>query len=155
MAFKILDWADEVNLISRWIPFDIARPLLDRKPYAVLSDFAMLQNAVSPPRVSENVMEVQHDDVCQDSNDLFMDEDEEMTDPGCESSDDESGPESSNLASVEIEDGDISNIVIELNKSRFRYKVCIVNLLGTLMTLQHLIILSYLGIQYHMHFILE
>lgn len=113
------------NLISRWIPFDIARPLLDKKRYAVLSDFAILQNGESsPPDVSENVKEVQHDDdIHQDSNDSFMGEDEAMIDHESESSDDESDPESSGLTSVDIEDGDISNILIGLKGSHFRYKV--------------------------------
>ncbi|GMY33329.1 arginyl-tRNA--protein transferase 2-like [Fagus crenata] len=108
----------------QWIPFDIARPLLDKKRYAVLSDFAILQNGESsPPDVSENVKEVQHDDdIHQDSNDSFMGEDEVMIDHESESSDDESDPESSGLTSVDIEDGDISNILIGLKGSHFRYK---------------------------------
>ncbi|XP_062156461.1 arginyl-tRNA--protein transferase 2-like isoform X2 [Alnus glutinosa] len=107
----------------RWIPYDIARPLLDRKLYVVLSDFAILQNGESSPsRISENVTEVQHDDICQDSNDLCMEEDEEMIDPDCESSDDESGPESSDKVFIEIDDGGISNILIGLERSRLRYK---------------------------------
>ncbi|GMY08203.1 arginyl-tRNA--protein transferase 2-like [Fagus crenata] len=108
----------------QWIPFDIARPLLDKKRYAVLSDFAILQNGESsPPDVSDNVKEVQHDDgIHQDSNDSFMGEDEEMIDHESESSDDESDPESSGLTSVDIEDGDISNILIGLKGSHFRYK---------------------------------
>ncbi|KAM4093792.1 hypothetical protein ACB094_06G145800 [Castanea mollissima] len=80
----------------QWISFDIARPLLDKKPYLVLSDFANLQNReLSPPDVSDNVKEVQYD---------------------------ESDTESSGLRSVEIEDGDISNILIERKGSRLRYK---------------------------------
>uniref|UniRef100_A0A2N9FIB5 Arginyl-tRNA--protein transferase n=1 Tax=Fagus sylvatica TaxID=28930 RepID=A0A2N9FIB5_FAGSY len=108
----------------QWIPFDIARPLLDKKRYAVLSDFAILQNGESsPPDVSDNVKEVQHDDdIHQDSNDSFMGEDEEMIDHESESSDDESDLESSGLTSVDIEDGDISNILIGLKGSHFRYK---------------------------------
>ncbi|XP_059458066.1 arginyl-tRNA--protein transferase 2-like [Corylus avellana] len=107
----------------QWIPYDIARPLLDRKPYVVLSDFAILQNEESSPsHVPENVVEVQHEDICQDSNDLCMDEDEETNDPESESSDDESGPESGNLVSIEIDDGEISDILIGLERSRLRYK---------------------------------
>ena len=127
MAFKVLGLADKLKSYCRWIPYDIARPLLDRKPYVVLSDFAILQNEESSPsNVPENVVEVQHEDICQDSNDLCMDEDEETNDPESESSDDESGPESGNLVSIEIDDGEISDILIGLERSRLRYKVCLV-----------------------------
>jgi arginine-tRNA-protein transferase len=127
VASEFLDWADKLKSYCRWIPYDIARPLLDRKLYVVLSDFAILQNGESSPsRISENVTEVQHDDICQDSNDLCMEEDEEMIDPDCDSSDDESGPESSDKVFIEIDDGGISNILIGLERSRLRYKVCVV-----------------------------
>jgi arginine-tRNA-protein transferase len=115
-----------VKSYCRWIPYDIARPLLDRKPYVVLSDFAILQNEESSSHVAENVVEVQHEDICQDSNDLCMDEDEETNDPESESSDEESGPDSGNLVSTEIDDGEISDILIGLERSRLRYKVCLV-----------------------------
>ena len=127
VAIKDLNWADKlINHISRWISFDIARPLLDKKPYVVLSDFANLQNGeLSPPDVSDNVKEVQYDDIHQDSNDPFMCEDEEMIDQKYESDSDESDTESSDLRSVEIEDGDISNILIGQEGSCLRYKVCV------------------------------
>ncbi|XP_059459266.1 arginyl-tRNA--protein transferase 2-like [Corylus avellana] len=111
------------HLRYQWIPFDIARPLLDRKPYVVLSDFATSQNGESSPsQVCENVVEVQHDGICQDSNDLCMEEDGEMIDPKCESSDDESGPESSDIVFTERDDSGISNILIGWERSRLRYK---------------------------------
>ncbi|XP_065630460.1 arginyl-tRNA--protein transferase 1 isoform X3 [Quercus suber] len=107
----------------QWISFDIARPLLDKKPYVVLSDFANLQNGeLLPPDMSDNVKEVQYDDIHQDSNDPFMCEEDEMIDHEYESLNDESDTESSGLRSVEIEDGDISNILIGLKGSRLRYK---------------------------------
>ena len=127
VAIKDLNWADKlINHISRWISFDIARPLLDKMPYVVLSDFANLQNGeLSPPDVSNNVKEVQYDDIHQDSNDPFMCEDEEMIDHEYESLSDESDTESTGLRSIEIEDGDISNILIGLKGSHLRYKVCV------------------------------
>ena len=122
-----MDWADKLKSYCRWIPFDIARPLLDRKPYVVLSDFATLQNGESSPsQVCENVVEVQHDGICQDTNDLCMEDDEEMIDPKCESSDDESVPESSDIVFIERDNGGISNILIVWERSRLRYKVCLV-----------------------------
>ncbi|KAK4572173.1 hypothetical protein RGQ29_030553 [Quercus rubra] len=92
-------------------------------PYLVLSDFANLQNGeLSPPDVSNNVKEVQYDDIHQDSNDPFMCEDEEMIYHEYESLSDESDTESTGLRSIEIEDGDISNILIGLKGSHLRYK---------------------------------
>uniref|UniRef100_A0A5B7ALQ1 Arginyl-tRNA--protein transferase n=1 Tax=Davidia involucrata TaxID=16924 RepID=A0A5B7ALQ1_DAVIN len=107
----------------QWVPFDIARPLLDRQSYVVLSDFATLQNVDSlAPNVLEDHMELQLDGPGQeDSNDVPIDEDEEM-EFDSEDSDDESGPKTSGLTSVEIEDGAVSNILIGLKGSRLRYK---------------------------------
>ncbi|KAF5453663.1 hypothetical protein F2P56_028552 [Juglans regia] len=103
----------------QWIPFNVARPLLDRKPYVVLSDFATLKNGESsPPHVSEDFIEMQRYDIHQDSNDLGV----EMIDPEYGSSDDEPCLESSDVASIEREDGDISDILIEVEGSRLRYK---------------------------------
>ncbi|RYQ83839.1 hypothetical protein Ahy_B10g102696 [Arachis hypogaea] len=34
-------------IISRWVPFDITRPLLDKRPYVVLSDSSVLKNGNS------------------------------------------------------------------------------------------------------------
>ena len=113
-------------LVSVWISFDIAGPLLYKMAYVVLSDFANLQNGeLSPPDVSNNVKEVQYDDIHQDSNDPFMCEDEEMINHEYESLSDESDTESTGLRSIEIEDGDISNILIGLKGSHLRYKVCV------------------------------
>ncbi|EEF35529.1 arginyl-tRNA--protein transferase 2 isoform X2 [Ricinus communis] len=105
----------------QWVPFDIARPLLDRKPYAVLTDYALLENAESlPPHSSENAPEMQHDDNGgEDSNDILMDDGEEMIEPESESSDDESSAE---MSSQTLEDGDVGDILIGLKGSRVRYK---------------------------------
>ncbi|KAA8534081.1 hypothetical protein F0562_031726 [Nyssa sinensis] len=100
----------------QWVPFEIVRPLLDRKPYVILSDFATSQN------VLEDHMELQLDDPGQeDSNDVPIDEDEEM-ELDSEDSDDESWSETNGLTSVKKEDGAISNILIGLKGSRLRYK---------------------------------
>lgn len=105
------------------MPYDVARPLLDKRPYVVLSDFASLQNQeASSPSVSANATELQHHDIGQaDSNDVLMDYEEEMLEPESESDDDLSDSETSGL-NVGI-DGDITNILIGLNRSRVRYKV--------------------------------
>lgn len=111
--------------LFRWVPFDIARPLLDRQPYVVLSDFAVLQNGESTPHVPENLMEMQHNGLNEeDANDI---DDEEMDDADFVNSDDESDLEASGPTSVEIEDGDVSNVLIRMNRSCVRFKVCLLN----------------------------
>ncbi|XP_057431747.1 arginyl-tRNA--protein transferase 2-like [Lotus japonicus] len=106
----------------QWIPFDIARPLLDRMPYAVLSDYSVLQNGdLSLPQVTEDVMGRQLDDVGQeDANDVPMYEDEEMDESEVESSDDE--PDLENTSSVEPENVDVSKVLLGIKGSRARYK---------------------------------
>lgn len=109
---------------TRWVPFDIAKPLLDRKPYVILSDFPNLQVEDSSTPLIEIQMDLQHDNPChEESNDVPFDEDEEMSEIDFEDSDDESGPETSVLASAEIEDASVGNIMIGLKGSRLRYKV--------------------------------
>ncbi|CAL5407466.1 unnamed protein product [Camellia sinensis] len=107
----------------QWVPFDIARPLLDRKPYVILSDFATLPNGELPaPKVLENSIELQLDDPSQEeANDIPIDEDEEMGELDFEDSDDDSGSESSGLIPVDVY-GSVSNILIGLKGSRLRYK---------------------------------
>lgn len=105
----------------RWVSFDNAKPLLDRKPYVVLSDFSVIQNGESSPPHSESLVEVQHDVQEESNHDIFIDEDEAMMEPDFENSDDdESAPETSSL--IEIEDGDVSNILLGWNGVRLRYR---------------------------------
>ncbi|KAF2296258.1 hypothetical protein GH714_037118 [Hevea brasiliensis] len=97
----------------QWVPFNIARPLLDRKPYVVLSDHALLQDGESlPPQTAENAIEVQqNDNGDEDTNDVLIDDSEEMIEPESESSDDESGPETSGQT---LENCDVGDILIGL-----------------------------------------
>ncbi|KAF8397304.1 hypothetical protein HHK36_016217 [Tetracentron sinense] len=109
----------------QWVSFDIAKPLLDKRAYVVLSDFAALQNGESSPhQVLENPVELQHHDPGQeDSSNILSDEDEDMMEPDFDDSEDDSGPETSPLASIdEIQDGDASNILIGLKGSHLRFK---------------------------------
>ncbi|KAF9676920.1 hypothetical protein SADUNF_Sadunf08G0053500 [Salix dunnii] len=93
----------------QWIPFELAKPLLDKKSYVVLSDYVLLQNGESSqPLVSGNVMEVQDDG---NSNDVLIDNDDKMIEPELESSDDDC-LEAFGQASAEIENGDVSDILI-------------------------------------------
>lgn len=74
-----------------WVSFDIAKPLLDRKSYVVLSDFTAAQDRTSPLRL-----------------------------PGL---DDESGTESTSASMTDgLGSADVSNIVIDLNGTRVKFK---------------------------------
>ncbi|KAF2319075.1 hypothetical protein GH714_013100 [Hevea brasiliensis] len=112
---------DKLIYHLQWVPCNIASPLLDRKPYIVLSDHALLQNGESLlPHASENAIEMQHDDNCdEDTNDVLIDDSEEMIEAESESSDDESGPETSGQT---LENNDVGDILIGLKGSRVRYK---------------------------------
>ncbi|XP_024989523.1 arginyl-tRNA--protein transferase 2-like isoform X2 [Cynara cardunculus var. scolymus] len=97
----------------QWVPYDIAKRLLDRKPYVVLSDFATLQNEEPSSHAFEENMG-QEDEPCpEESNDIPIDDDEEMSEIDFEHSDDGSEPETT--APTETRKEDISNDVIGLN----------------------------------------
>ncbi|KAK9159052.1 hypothetical protein Scep_005626 [Stephania cephalantha] len=109
----------------QWVNFDIARPLLDKKPYVVLSDFATLQSGESSRRVSsETGLEPQLQD--SDQEDLVespTDEDLVMMEPGSEGSEDDSDPEMDHvLSNEETVDGDVNSILIGLKNIRMRFK---------------------------------
>lgn len=67
-------------------------------------------------------MVLKHDEVGHDSNDAFVDYDEEMLEADSESDDDKPDTETSGQT-VAMEDGDIGNILIGGKGSRVRYKV--------------------------------
>ncbi|KAK7311247.1 hypothetical protein RJT34_09263 [Clitoria ternatea] len=103
----------------QWVPFDIARPLLDRKPYVVLSDFPILQNGESfLPQVTDDLSRGQFDDIAQeDANDVPMLEDEEMVESELECSDDEP-----DLETDYPENGDVGKVLLGINGSCMKYK---------------------------------
>lgn len=123
--FWVTQEADKTIFSLRWVPFDVARPLLDRKAYVVLSEFSILQNGQSSPdAVAQNVLEFQHvDDGNEAFNDVPMDDSGEMVEPEDESSDDESGPETSDQTSPQIEKENLDDLLIGLRGNRLRYKV--------------------------------
>lgn len=107
----------------QWVPFDIARPLLDRKPYVVLSDSSILQNGeTSLPQITDDVLGKEFDSVGQeDANDVPMLEDEEMVESELEcSDDDEPGLETTSYDDPEI--GDVSKVLLGIKGSRVKYK---------------------------------
>lgn len=105
----------------QWVSFDIAKGLLDRKPYVVLSDYATLQNEVG---LLSNAIEDQieeEESFPDESNDIPIDADEEMSELAFDYSDDESGPETTSLTPAEMRK-DVSNIVIGLKGMHLKYK---------------------------------
>ncbi|KAJ4978140.1 hypothetical protein NE237_008920 [Protea cynaroides] len=107
----------------QWVPYDIARPSLDEKPYVVLSDLATTQNDESRCKVPENSIEPHHDLGQDDHSDIGSDEDVEMVEPAFVGSDNDSGLETIDLTSDdELEDADVSNVLIGLKGSHLRFK---------------------------------
>lgn len=111
----------------QWVSFDIARPLLDRKRYVVLSDASILQNGESSPlQVTEDqdAMLIQLDDSGQeDANDVPMHEDEEMVQFESEGSDDEyDEPDIQITSHGEPKNDDFSEVLLGIRGSRVRYK---------------------------------
>ncbi|KAK8949771.1 Arginyl-tRNA--protein transferase 1 [Platanthera guangdongensis] len=108
-----------------WVPFDIARPLLDKKSYVVLSDIATRPfNRSSPPLLKSSngtsfadnnclsIASSSEDDEAGADHE-FLDEDEDNK------SDTEDSDESLH---GELRRFDISNILIGLHGSRLRFK---------------------------------
>ncbi|XP_047954755.1 LOW QUALITY PROTEIN: arginyl-tRNA--protein transferase 1-like [Salvia hispanica] len=105
-----------------WVPYDIAKPLLDRKKYVVLSDHASLQNEdSSPPKVSDGHIEEQQNELDQETMDDGM-HDDEMTELDSDSSDVESDSEVGASATVVLDDADLDNVLIGIRGLRLRYK---------------------------------
>ncbi|EHA8590927.1 arginyl-tRNA--protein transferase 2 [Cocos nucifera] len=110
-----------------WVPFDVARPLLDKKSYVVLSDFVAPQDQPTPPQDPDSI--TRQLDSCPDhdgSGEASSNEDE-ITDIDFEDSDtgldDESGSEaiSASVTGDSIAP-DVGNILIDLNGSRVKFK---------------------------------
>ncbi|KAG7630822.1 N-end aminoacyl transferase N-terminal [Arabidopsis suecica] len=96
----------------QWVPFEVAKPLLDKKPYSVLSNITKVSSSSSSPQASETLLEStsEHEDMEQgDTND----DDDEMY-----NSDEDSDSDSSSSRNR----SDITNILISLNGPRLRYK---------------------------------
>ncbi|ESW35524.1 hypothetical protein PHAVU_001G241900 [Phaseolus vulgaris] len=106
----------------QWVPFDVARPLLDRRPYVVLSDASILQNGESPlPQNTDDIMGREFDDGGQeDANDVPMLEDEEMVESESECSDDEPDLETTSYDDPEI--SDVSKVLLGIKGSHMKYK---------------------------------
>lgn len=106
--------------------------MLDRNKYAVLSDCAVFQDRDSSPlHLSEDVMEMQQDNIGQEESNEFLMYDEGMIEPEYESSDNEP-----HLAYVDVENGDDGNVLIGLKETRVRFKVRILRLVRSILCLK-------------------
>ncbi|KAF8006277.1 hypothetical protein BT93_K0539 [Corymbia citriodora subsp. variegata] len=96
----------------QWVPFDVAKPQLDRSKYVVLSDYKDQDEKPLVPPASNHISEHQHEEnEHKDSNDLSVRE-KEIFDYEEEGSDVESESESSDMEHSETEDSEIENTVI-------------------------------------------
>ncbi|KAL5710331.1 arginyltransferase [Ranunculus cassubicifolius] len=103
----------------QWVPFDIARPLLDKKPYVILSDFANLQNESSSPH--HDIVKIHKSDPSGDMVESGSDEDEQMMEPNFEGSEEEDS-ETETISVNEILSEDVSNVMMGFKDTRLRYK---------------------------------
>lgn len=112
------------NINTRWVPYDIAKPFLDRRKYVVLSDYAALPNGESSPLNDPAIhMEEQENEfVTESSNDIPVNEDE-MAGLDSDSSDDESDSEANGPTTVSLADASLNNVFIGVRGTRLRYKV--------------------------------
>ncbi|KAM0941448.1 putative arginyltransferase [Dioscorea sansibarensis] len=113
----------------KWVPFDIARPLLDEKPYVILSDFTVQSdggtaNQFTDGLTSQSDLRSEDDDLNEASSE---EDDSDDNEPGIEGS--PVGVEAelvvetgSTLASDDLGPVDLSNIMIDVNGLRIRYK---------------------------------
>ncbi|KAE8712037.1 Arginyl-tRNA--protein transferase 1 [Hibiscus syriacus] len=126
MRYKAAYYPSELlcPLRYQWVAFHLARPMLDKQKYVILSYYANLQDGESSQSCNpESLMNLQHDENgLEDSNDVFMGEDERVIEIESDSSDDELEPETSGLGSGAIDNGDLTNVLVGLRGSRLRYK---------------------------------
>ncbi|KAL7612025.1 hypothetical protein Lser_V15G08958 [Lactuca serriola] len=119
----------------QWVSFDIAKRLLDRKAYVVLSDYANLLDegdmSANNNNNKKNVVEDQtqrgeeeeeDERFGEGSNDVRMDGDEEMSEVAFDESDESDDDDGTgSLTPVEMQK-DVSNIVIGLKGMHLKYK---------------------------------
>ena len=108
------------------MPFEDARPLLDKRPYVVLSDYKTLNQAFSPQLTSTSIG-MSGSPNKDDPGKAFRDEDEEI-DFDLEGSnsyaDNESDSEAGyTLFTDDLAGADIGDIMMDLNGSRVKFKV--------------------------------
>lgn len=113
------------------MPFHIARPLLDEKPYVILSDFTAQSDGFTNKFTDglSSLSELRSED--DDLNEASSEEDDsDDNEPGFEGI--TVGTEAelvvetgTTLASDDLGPVDLSNIMIDVNGLRIKYKVCL------------------------------
>ncbi|XP_058080137.1 arginyl-tRNA--protein transferase 2-like [Magnolia sinica] len=111
----------------QWVPFDTVKPLLDKKSYVVLSDFAKLENGASSQlQAAENSIEQACIEPCQEDHIVSHSDEESLSEEDEEMNLDSEvnfGPETSSMeVEYELKADDISDIVLDLNGVRLQYK---------------------------------
>lgn len=104
-----------------WVPFDIAKPLLDEKPYVILSDYLTLKDWETSPKLPNSSVGSSVSGDMGNPNKNFNDEDEE-TSIDLEDVDADMAKESVSEAGNGLTAADINNIIIDLNGSRMKFK---------------------------------
>ncbi|XP_031373291.1 arginyl-tRNA--protein transferase 2 isoform X2 [Punica granatum] len=129
MRYKAAYYPSELlcPLRYKWVPFGVAKPLLDRRKYVVLSDYIGENGEPLLPSNSDHPMELQPEESeHNDSNDLMIEDGGMVGSEDEVSSDDDLELETGELGSAELEDGDIGNIIIGSRGSRtIKYKAVI------------------------------
>ncbi|XP_073042443.1 arginyl-tRNA--protein transferase 2-like isoform X1 [Primulina eburnea] len=105
----------------QWVPYDVAKQLLDRRNYVSLSDFSALQNEDSLLPNVFDILEEQQNDFVQDTSSDAVNEDE-MAEMDSEDSNDKADSEAIGATSVESENADLSDLLIGLRGARLRYE---------------------------------
>ncbi|KAJ6840285.1 putative arginyl-tRNA--protein transferase 2 [Iris pallida] len=103
-----------------WVPFDIAKPLLDKKPYVILSDYAALKDHSTSPKLLNGSIGSSVSGDIDNPNKAFSDEDEKTG--LIEDVDADMGNESVSETSDDLTAADIDNIMIHVNGSRVKFK---------------------------------
>lgn len=114
-----------LTLHGRWVHYDLAKPLLDKSQYSILSDYATLQDETHQPQIcgpsdDSSSKGGQHESRSDDD-----DEDEDFNDYGSEMMVDEELVDSEKADTTGSGSciNDIENITLNLNASKVKYKV--------------------------------
>nr|CAB3461318.1 unnamed protein product [Digitaria exilis] len=113
---------EEFALYRRWVRSDLAKPLLDKSQYSILSDYATMQDETHQPQIcgpsdDSSSKGDQHESHSDDDDEDFNDyESEMMVDEELVDSEKADTTESGSCIN------DIENITLHLNGSKVKYK---------------------------------
>ncbi|CAL4908463.1 unnamed protein product [Urochloa decumbens] len=111
-----------------WVRYDLAKPLLDKSQYSVLSDYATMQNETPQPQICGPSDNSSAKDGHQES--PSDEDDEDFNDYESEMMVDEESVDSEKVDTTEGGSSikDIENITLDLNDTKVKYKVHTQNL---------------------------